>query len=355
MATFVSDLTAIESPLGASTPAPADFRTDFVVSAEGNVTQITHPNTRDQLSGQDGRWTVQIEYNEPFKQISKETNEVGDVVTYSDYDANGLPQVMTDGRGNETAALLTDGRSIYHYDTVGNLLTETDPRGGIDGTVAENRTGTKYTTTFAYDKLDRLVSAQIPRASTQPADHPERFSTRSWEYDDNDNLRFYTDMESRRFERRYTAMDMVERELTPEVQHAADSNPATYDAPAREETAYQYDAVDNLLKVTRPKGTATPAVDDFTTGYDYDEVNRRVAMTRFGAGAADKLVTSFAYDRRDNLVGVVDPATNRAIPRGDPRGERAQPAAAALRVRDTTATTTSSRRPRIRPAPARWR
>ncbi|MBA2764348.1 MAG: RHS repeat protein, partial [Thermoleophilaceae bacterium] len=121
------------------------------------------------------------------------------------------------------------------------------------------------------------------------------FITRRYEYDRNDNQTLQVDGEGKRWASTYTPMDRIASESTP----------------LDERTAYDYDREEGLTQITAPRGTETPAAGDFTTRFELDAIGRRLATVQ-QATDADSLITSYAYDRRDNVVGVALPKNNTA-------------------------------------------
>ena len=168
-------------------------------------------------------------------------------------------------------------------------------------------TGDTFTTRLTYDALDRLVSERIPKDSRHGA-----FVTKQHEFDANSNQTASVDGTGARGGESFTAMDDGE---------SARRRPRTSarPAPATEVSKLLYDADDNLVSETRPNGTRTDIDGDFSTAYTYDEVGQRTAEIRRsrGDGPASDLATSFAYDRRGNVIGVVDPKRNAQFG-GDP-------------------------------------
>jgi RHS repeat-associated protein len=175
------------------------------------------------------------------------------------------------------------------------MTRATDPRGAA----APNCTpgDQRFSTEFRYDLHDRTT-----RVSTSM--DTGRFVARSYTYDPNDNLTALRDRTVRDWNMNYTAMDQVLEERSPSVAHV--------EGGGEEVTRNTYDSEDNLVKTESPRGTRTPTVDDFTTRYSYDAVNELVVEHRLGTDAA---ATSYAYDRRGNVVGVVDP--NHNLPNDD--------------------------------------
>ena len=161
---------------------------------------------------------------------------------------------------------------------------------------------------MTYDALDRLVSERIPKDSRNGS-----FVTKRHEFDPNSNQTAMVDGTGARTEKSFTAMDDVEEHRSPATGHFAEGSAAS------EVSKLLYDADDNLVSETRPNGTRTDVDGDFSTAYTYDEVGQRTAEIRRsrGDGPAADLATSFAYDRRGNVVGVVDPKRNAQFG-GDP-------------------------------------
>jgi RHS repeat-associated protein len=292
---FVADLVSMTEPRGFVQNAnPADHTWRYTVDTQtGNVTERYAPGVTTPARTTFG----------PHGEITSETSEVGDRIEYpiEHYDFNGMPKVQI-GPFRPNAPAPTDGKWFFRYDTVGNLTRVTDPRGTTTG--GPNDEKTQYTTRYVYDALDRMTEARTPVDST--ASTP-RFSTERWSYDANDNTKVYTDARGAQWTWDYTPMDRQEIARTPAVPHFGVTGNTT------EDTRYTYDPEDNVSKIEMPEGVRTSTVDDFTTSFAYDVLNRPVVQTRHSRGGSDgpvDLVTSYAYDRRDNLVAVVDPKRN---------------------------------------------
>jgi RHS repeat-associated protein len=296
---FVSDLLSVTTPKGTATSSvPNDYMTKFGLDSKGNVTSRTDAEGNQATTeyGADGV-------------ITKETDEVGNVTTYSEFDDNGLPKQSVDPRGNETTGDSGDGIWRRSYDVLGNVLSITDPRGGSPGT----GDCAPFTTRLSYDKFDRLTGEIIPKDSVNG-----QCVHRSHAYDANGNETATVDARGDQTDQTFTAMDKVKSSDSAPVAHASESG------TAREHTDYGYDKVDNLVQVVSPKGSATDSAGDFTTTYEYDVVNERVVQRRQSRGASNHdLVTSWAYDRRGNVVGMSDPLHNAS---GDAAGNAADSA-----------------------------
>ena len=122
----------------ASLQGGAHVGTKYTVdTATGNVTAVTRTPT---AAGTPTSATYCNGTDCPKGLVKSETDEVGDVTTYGDFDANGLPQTMVDPKGNDIAsgfpvpaghpgsAHAAEHRWLYRYDAVGNLLSSSDPR-----------------------------------------------------------------------------------------------------------------------------------------------------------------------------------------------------------------------------------
>ena len=278
---FVSDLTSMTTPKGTATPAAGDFTTTFEPDAQGNVRAQVEPGGHQAETAFNARG-----------QITSERDQVGAVTTYAEHDPNGMPRTQTDPRG---------GRWRYRYDAVGNVLERTDPRGSA--------AGDKFRTTITYDALDRVTSERKPKDSAAGI-----FVTTRSEYDANGNKKAQVDATGARGESTYTAMDKPEELRSPAAEHYGEG--AT---KASEVQRLRYDAEDNAVEETRPEGARTAQADDHSTMSVYDELGQRVAEIRRSreGGQSEDLATSYAFDRRGNMVGVVDPRRNARF--GGPR------------------------------------
>jgi RHS repeat-associated protein len=286
--TFVADLTLLDNPV-----AGTDWT--FTPDDRGNVVRQTDAK---------GNFVERI--YDAFGQVTQEIDENGDATAYpvEKYHATGQPGEVRDPRQSVWT---------YLYDAVGNVRAVVDPR----ATDRAGARGNPYTTTLTYDAFDRLVEEHVPKLSQPPPGQSPDFVTRSTEYDRNGNVVASTDGEGKRTTVEYTAAD----------------NPRTVRRPGSngdEVTTYVYDDADRLIARLDPKGSpgdaeaartthaaactqeASPQPLAYVTRFCLDDDGRRVADIRHSTRPGDTptLVTSFAYDARDNLVGVVDPKRN---------------------------------------------
>ena len=192
------------------------------------------------------------------------TNELGYATTYhyaTNADLEGLLVSVEDTEGN---------RTWYDYDALWRRTKVIDARssGPADST---------YATIFSYDASDRLISVAGPITSRSYAYDPignrtfERDGNgneRTYEYDENSNLRVVREPLGRVSEYRYDALN---RKV------------ATID-PNGHETACEYDPMGNLVRITR---------------------------TMYGDGA--DLVSTNGYDPHGNVLVTVDPSGRKVI------------------------------------------
>jgi RHS repeat-associated protein len=221
--------------------------------------------------------------------ITKEIDEVGNTTTFDDHDDNGMPKTVVDPRDNTWK---------YTYDAVGNALTETDPRGTTTSDPDDFRTD------LTYDALDRVTQIVTPKRSEL-----NDYVTRTTTYDDNGNALTAVDGNGHTTTYEYTPMDEQKRVESPPVRHYGEADAAP------EITTSHYDVVGRLSRTVAPNGHGGDD-GDFETTYSYDHADNRVIERRHSRsrpeGTPAELVTSTAYDRRGNVVGVSDPLRNES-------------------------------------------
>ncbi|HWT94458.1 MAG TPA: RHS repeat-associated core domain-containing protein, partial [Solirubrobacteraceae bacterium] len=280
---FVSDLNQITTPKGTATGDPDDFQERFQVDDRGNVTA--------RIDAEDE--TARTEFDQ-YGQVTAEIDQVGNETRYQQYHPSGQAQVVIDAK---------EGRSEYKYDRNGNLLATTDaramPYGGLKD--AQHR----FQARFEYDALDRLVQETLPKDS-----RAGEFITRSYDYDPNDNEIRSVDGNGAATTQVFDDMDRATTIRSPAVVHAGETQAAA------EVSKRAFDGEGLVTREESARGAENPTSDeDFSTEYEYSrtgqlEVLRRTSLDN---GQRKTLVTSMAYDPRDNLRGVVDAKTNERI------------------------------------------
>jgi len=288
---FVSDLTAIRRPAGNEWNYELQRvnSTACGLRANGNVTAEQSPIGFRSEYAYYGAATPKLR-----GLVHTRTDEVDpgvlNTTTYESYDASGLPTEVIDPEG---------GRWLYRHDPAGNLLAATDPRGSA-GFDPSGPLPPTFTAELSYDALDQLKTERIPKDSTNTSiPVADRFIDRSYGYDQNGNQTLRRDGKLQDWSAAYTEMDRPETETTPLGDRAR----------------YCYDAEEGLVRAISPRGDEHGVDCDsgrgHATSYELDAIGRRVAEIREHDLAPTKdLITSYAYDRRDNRTGVSYPNDN---------------------------------------------
>ncbi|MGH7929520.1 MAG: hypothetical protein ACREQV_17160, partial [Candidatus Binatia bacterium] len=267
-----------------------------IVRPNGAVSTMTYDVKGNLLTSTDSVGATTIFTYEPvFNQVKTIRDPKGNTTTIN-YDANGNPIEIIDALGNrsemiyDARGLLTSvtsavGTSVqtttrFTYDTKGNLLTTTNPKGDVttlayDGagnvfrsTDAENRV-----TEFAYDPRNRLITVL-------DAD----LKTTQYGYDAKGNLTQVTDAKNQMTTFAYDGRDRL----------VSATNPLNLTE------TFSYDANGNLISTTNRNGQ--------TISFNYDALNRLTSKTRPPTSSeTGNQLTTFAYDSVGNLASVANP------------------------------------------------
>jgi YD repeat-containing protein len=269
-----------------------------------------------------------------------------------------------DTRGNRTAIVADAAnlrrRTAFAYDSVGNAISMTDPRGGIttNGWDAGRQLVTTTSpatlaapsglvTTNTYDAngqvLQRRQSANATVLATASATYTlsgktatatdARGNVTRYAYDSLDRLVSVTDPMSRRTQFTYTALSHPYRTYAPAIQAAplleqawtADGLGASLKDANGNTTGFAYDRFDRLITTTYPGGSTESATWDAnanmltrttragaTLRYGYDTLNRLVTKTAAATPVACSAATSatptvtYRYDLASRVTGVCD-------------------------------------------------
>ncbi|MCC6179564.1 MAG: RHS repeat protein [Chloroflexi bacterium] len=328
-----NDLVKEVQPLGVTLANPTDcsatptldaqglYATDYTYDAAHNLVRMdrryTEPGSSTVLTA-----TVRFEYGDAANPglvtrvippggntgASPDASYATTFAHGSSGSTSGLLQRVTDPLGNVTT---------YEYDAVGRRIAMFDPLGNVSGaTPAEHRWE------FELDRENRL------RFTRAPAPNPggARLVTES-RYDGVGNLTTSIDGNGQVTRYLYderNALQEVWESPQPWTDPASTPNPKIV-------TAYQYDHLGNLSRVTRATSDATYAR---ATDYAYDGLNRPRTETEYpswpstagalvlqsaygSAGMRSTVVdqlgrtTSFGYDALNRLTGIdyADPGT----------------------------------------------
>ncbi len=196
---------------------------------------------------------------------------------------HGLLQQVTDPLGNKTS---------YDYDAVGRRINMVDPLGNATGGVpAEHRWE------YSYDKEDRPTFVKAP----PPAAGGQQLITES-RYDAVGNRTSLIDATGQ-----VTRYLYDERDGLQEVWESPNAwtDPNVTPSP-KFVTAYEYDHLGNLSRVTRAKADAP---NERAVDYAYDGLNRLRKETQYPSWptTTPTLVTEYTYDKNSNRATLKDP------------------------------------------------
>lgn len=267
--------------------------TQFEYDANGNLTRAVDPlgqaalndyNVRGQVdSSTDRRGKTSTFTYDAQGNLSAFTSPLGNKSSFA-YDSVGRLTSSVDPRGNSSGAIPDDYRWTYSYEPGDKLATRTSPLGNLTGLgydLAGNlirRTDAKNRSTlFGYNLADELVSVTAPDTGVT-----------TYEYDASGNLVSRQDPNSHQTTFGYDAA----HRLTSVVK------------PLGERWSYEYDASGNRVKTVDANGNDSIPVDDGTTVYSFDAVNRLVGVN-YSDATPD---ASFTYDGNSNRLSMTDGA-----------------------------------------------
>jgi RHS repeat-associated protein len=387
------NLTSVTDPKGTATTTPDDFNSTYQYDGVGQLTKATDANEHATLFGSYDPTGYPKTITDARTKATGFTYDVrGNVLTVTDprgkttsqaydlfgrpgenrtpknqatndyvitpapvYDANDNIITSTAPNGAQTTAvydnadLLTSvslpkdetgdpARTVaYTYDKVGNLRTQTEPKGTLTSDPDDFVTTSGYDEiyqlvsvtnannerlTYAYDNVGNVTTVVDPRknATADPLDYTTKYG-----YDRSHRVLNTTDAAGKQTATDYdldglavsstdqegniTLTDRDERGMPREVKVPHD-NPGG--GIVYHTTRYEYDEVGNQIRVITPRGTATTDdPDDFAYGTVYDELNR-VKEQLLPFDRDDPQITTpdkvtYAYDDVGNLTQVSAP------------------------------------------------
>ncbi|MDM8549183.1 RHS repeat-associated core domain-containing protein [Desulfobacterales bacterium HSG2] len=206
--------------------------------------------------------------------LKKITDPLGHTTLFSDYNAWGKPEKITDANNVETTFAYTpSGRlssrttagytTAFEYDDAGNLTTENLPGGG--------KTTYGYTDAYLLEKAEDNLGNDMKYIYDSEGNR-----TREEIHDESGVLKKYADFGFDDFNR---------------------PNKITYPGGFSEDA--DYDDNGNLTQTTDAGG-------EVTTHYGYDALNRRVSVLAKPAN----VITGFGYDSHDNRISMTDAESN---------------------------------------------
>jgi RHS repeat-associated protein len=291
----LSLLATVTTPKGVATTTPGDdFQTTFTYDPAGNPDQVTDP------TGAVTDYDYHLAGSADPGTLAAVHDANGNPPTlFEAYHPSGQPTRIKDPAGHTTT---------IGYNADGQVRWIQDPNHQTD-TGSDERA---YKTFFDYDSFGRLGRQSAPKSTSV-----ER-GTLLWssvEFDPNDNL-------TRAIDAHYgpasgdpqtgavttTSYDLMDR---PVLVTGADTSAD----PAGERTSMEYDAAGRTVKLTRPRGVASATVDDFTTVFGYDPLDRLITQTRYGTDTStgQTRLTQMCYDLAGDLRSVTTPRAGTTI------------------------------------------
>jgi len=242
---------------------PADTTT-IAYDVMDRRSQTTNPDISFDTSGE----RTQYQYDDAGRLI-KVTLPMGVYLNATnntftvDYSYDPLDRVIGQTRNHaDSSGTVHALTQLACYDSVGNLVSSTAPNAGLSSVTCPATTATPNTTVYSYDADHRVLT------TTDPDNH-----TSSVGYDANGNTTTKTDANGFTTKLSYDLLNRMVREDDPLL------------GPASSVSRYLtsesvYDAVGNVMKSISPR--AYDASSDkvtftsFVTAYQYDAVNRLV-------------------------------------------------------------------------------
>ncbi|MGE3298633.1 MAG: RHS repeat-associated core domain-containing protein, partial [Porticoccaceae bacterium] len=266
--TSSSTSTSTSTPTS-SIPQPYTHTQRYALDGNGNrVTVIDAANT-----------TTQQTFDAQNRLLSSTT--AGEGSTTTRWNKNGTLQSIDHGNGSTTRYQYDRAQRIqeithtqngattlafsYDYDQNGNRSQETRTQSAING-----QAGSITTTTYAYDRDDRLIQTTV---SHQPSDTSTPDERSDW------------------------TLDAVGNRLTETVTRLADNTTTS-------NKSYVYSDRDQLTLMT-------DSINQLSVEYAYDQNGNRVSRTVTKQGQPPE-TTSYTFDARDRLTGVQPNAPNTA-------------------------------------------
>ena len=314
-------------------------KTLYEYNTDGLRTKVTYPDnstieytydalgrlveTKDKL----GRASKQ-EYD-TFGRLAKVTTPQGKYISYQ-YDAVGNLVKIVDGNGNElTSEYNALGQTTKKYDALSNLLTQKEYNAlGLPSIITD---GVGKNVKFQYDGLNRLTSSTLSDSITASAQYDALGQIRaitdpkgnqtSYEYDVQGNpikeinpLGQSTNYSYDLYGRVTSVVDPNQINLTYSYDNAGNISQLLFKKGANEESiTYSYDKLSNPLTITDTSGTISYQYDGLsrvtqrtgvfgnTLSYGYDAIGRLTAIAY-----PDGKEVNYEYNDDDQLVKITD-------------------------------------------------
>ena len=237
--------------------------------------------------------TTNFDYSEGLDVVSINNYEKGRLKSISDfngnetsttYDTYGFPRTVTDREGHTTT---------YIYDAAGQLKSMTDAK-GYTTTYTYNKVGlliaqtdTKGTISYEYDTEGNKVRQTDPRGNVTEYDYTIKGQLKWTKYPDGtkEQITYNAAGQIKTSTNRNNAVSSYTYDKA--------GNIATETHPESGTTSYTYDSLNRKLTETNAKGA--------TITYGYDELGQVIKIV-----APDRYVTTQTYDDLGNLTTVTN-------------------------------------------------
>ena len=276
---------------------------DVTYDGNGNVTRrtadlgehwdYTYDGENRVLTASDPRAKTTVDTYWPTGQLKSKTTPAGNETTYS-YDDDGRLQTMVAPRGNVSGGTPSTYTWTYGYDAAGNQTTIQDPLSNpetVKGYDADNNltsveTPRGNTTSYTYDKMDRVATVVAPGTSSP---------TTKYTYDVDSNLKTVTLPKGGKTTWTYDADGNPLTKTTPvgewQWNYFADNTTHVQTLPNTGTITNNYDRMGRTSGINY--SDSTPDVS-----YTYDNAGRMMSMTD-GQGEQD-----YGYDNDNRLTSV---------------------------------------------------
>jgi RHS repeat-associated protein len=298
--------------------------------ANDNVVATVGPHEAQQYTGTGSRTTATYDDMDRTTRVTgpdKSADPSGERTDFQ-YDKAGRLTRMTLPRGVQTPAVADDFVTIYNYDKLDRVISETrqqvtgttsvrrtfycyaDPAGDLKWLVSPrsnqaasyNCTGGKpsHTTEYGYDAAHRVTSVKDPLFSqSNPSKHQEKFV-----YDANGNVIEVTNANGDLVKREYDQRNLLTKLIEP---FGSASHPDIT-------TAFKYDGNGNMIELISPRAwDSSPdnglTFPKYTTKYAYDRLNRLVRVDLPSTPSEAQQYIHHEYDPNGNLLKSSLPTT----------------------------------------------
>jgi len=274
--------------------------------AEGNLIKKVTPNHYDP-STDDGAGTTYT-YDAGNRRTSV-TNEAGDLLEVSRYDAKGRCVYHQDAGQLEASREGMVYATTYRYDLAGNKLEERKAVSEKDGAIQYSLRR------WTYDIHNNITEEKTWLTLQSETSASGLTRTICNTYDKQNRLIRVTDNLGAEVKYTYNSIGKrtseerkVNAEETQLIKYLYDETGRLTDRAEKlnqkrkgtwwAHTRYAYDANSNIIEIKFPNGSKIQR--------DYDAVDRLIAETVIDHASGQKNTTNFAYDKAGNIVNITD-------------------------------------------------